>query len=178
MNYHEEIDATVKYKEQYLQGLEHIINKRQQEAEILRDNYIKDVFEKQDTYREDLKKMLGWPLVDYTPDKLPEVVSEKLSQEDGYSIYRMQFEILDNLIMTGLLFKIDGDEKRSLVITQHGGLGTPERISGVYNDGTANYNDMLQRIIKYNVHAFAPQLVLWDEKYKVEQDRKTIDGRL
>ena len=121
--------------------------------------------------------MLGWPLTDDTNYDLPEIVSEKLSEEDGYSVYRMQFEILEGLKMTGLFFKADGAGALPLVIVQHGGLGTPELISGIYGS-TANYNDMLQRVRENGVHVFAPQLLLWSESYDVEFDRKVIDARL
>ena len=177
MIYREEKDITVKYKEEYVNGINFILKKRQQEAEISRDNYIKNIFKNQDKYREDFKKMLGWPLVDYTPDKSPVVISEKLYQEDWYSVFRMQFEIMDGLKMTGLFFRVEGDEKRPLVIVQHGGGGTPERISRVY-ESTSNYNDMLHRVIGHKVHAFAPQLLLWNEEYNVKYDRKEIDAQL
>lgn len=79
--------------------------------------------------------------------------------------------------MTGLFFKVDGEEKKPLVIAQHGGQGTPELISGVYGK-TDIYNDMLQRIRENGVHVFAPQLLLWSDDYNVEFDRKAIDARL
>lgn len=64
-------------------------------------------------------------LVNYVSKKEIICLSEKLSTEDGYSLFRMQFEILEGLKMTGLFFKADGDERKPLVIVQHGGLGTP-----------------------------------------------------
>ena len=120
--------------------------------------------------------MLGWPLVGVDLNKIPVVTAEKLSHEDGYEIYRMQFEILDGLKLTGLFFKAQSE--KPLVIVQHGGLGTPEIISGVYGN-TGNYNDMLQRVIKHGIHAFAPQLLLWNaEEYNVPKDRGVLDARL
>lgn len=59
MIYREEKDVTVKYKEEYVNGINFILKKRQQEAETSRDNYIKNIFKNQDKYREDFKKMLG-----------------------------------------------------------------------------------------------------------------------
>lgn len=75
--------------------------------------------------------MLGWPLVNYHTDELPKVDMEMLSKEDGYEVYRMKIEVLEELYMTGLFFKIDGDDKKPLVLVQHGGEGTPELISGI-----------------------------------------------
>jgi dienelactone hydrolase len=121
--------------------------------------------------------MLGWPLVDHLYDGLPAVKSVKLSDEDGFSIYRMHFEILDGVEMSGLYFEMHTEEKKPLVLVQHGGLGTPELIAGVYGY-TANYNQMLERVIAQGVHAFAPQLLLWDKEYEVPFEREKIDARL
>ncbi len=177
MKYTENKDASKQYKENYLKGIEAVIESRQKIAEAKRYEYIRNIFKTPEKFRGDFRKMLGWPLVHFCGDKLPKVKSELLSSEDGYKIYRMQFEILDGLFMTGLFFMQDGEEKRPLVIVQHGGQGTPELISGIYGD-TANYNDMLQRVRKYGVHVFAPQLLLWNDTYGVDFDRKALDARL
>jgi len=79
--------------------------------------------------------------------------------------------------MAGLFFKQDGRNKKPLVLVQHGGLGTPELISGVYGN-TSNYNDMLQRVRENDVHVFAPQLLIWGDQYKTKFDRRAIDARL
>ena len=179
MKYRENISATNKYKQNYLDGINGLIASRQKELFALRDEYVKDIMKAPERYREDLKRMLGWPLVDYCGSTLPSVKSEKLGVEDGYTIYRMSFEILDGILMTGLYFEMDGQEKKPLVLVQHGGLGTPEVISGFYDGNTTNYNHMLERVIANKVHAFAPQLLLWDKgKYDVEYDRQSIDARL
>ncbi len=177
MMYNEEIDVAKAYKKQYLDGLEYVIKSRQKIAETQRNEYAKDIFSNQQKYRTDLMKMLGWPLIDYQKNDKVNVKSELLSKEDGYEIYRMQFEILEGLFMTGLLFKQDCQDKAPLVIAQHGGLGTPELISGIYG-GTSNYNNMLQRVREKGVHVFAPQLLLWNEIYGDTFDRKNIDGQL
>lgn len=178
MKYREKENDSQKYKEEYVEGFEILIKNLQKKAEIIREDYVRDIFEKPDKYREEFQNMLGWPLCVHNSNEIPEVSFEKLSDEVGYSIYRLQFEILDGLKMTGLFFKMNTDKKIPLVIVQHGGSGTPERISGVYED-TTNYNDMLSRVIKHKVHAFAPQLLLWNkEQYGVEYDRMAIDSRL
>ena len=146
--------------------------------ENVRKEYANDIMLNPEKYREDFKKTLGWPLVDHYDTLPPTVKTEKIAKEDGYTIYRLSFEILDGLEMSGLYFEMD-DEKKPLVLVQHGGLGTPELISAFYDGDTANYNDMLERIIANKVHAFAPQLLLWDkEKFDVSFDRVNIDARL
>lgn len=177
MDYREEKEFTAVYKENYVNGIRELIDRRQKEAEQKRDEYIKDIFEDSDRYRADFAKMLGWPLVNHEDKELPICKVHELAEEEGYSICRMEFEILDGVKMTGLFFKADCEEKRPLVIVQHGGQGTPELISGVYG-GTANYNDMLMRVREHGVHVFAPQLLLWSDEYNVEYDRARIDASL
>ena len=176
--FQEDKETSKKYKQLYLDGLEKLINRRENEYEKERSKYIKDIFKNPKKYREDFKKMLGYPLVGYEKCGLPKVKSEKLSDEKDYSISRMSFEILDGVWISGLLFKRD-DKKRPMVLVQHGGLGTPELISGFYGNDTTNYNHMLERVIQYDVNAFAPQLLIWDgAAYELNFNRQEIDARL
>jgi len=178
MNYREEKPYADSFKQEYLDGIEAVIKEREKYADEQRKNYIKDFFDNQEEKREDLKRMLGWPLYGYEDARPPEVTKEELSKEDGFTIYRMTFEVLKGLKLCGLYFEADTLQKVPLVIVQHGGSGTPELISGVYGY-TSNYNDMLHRVRKHGVHVFAPQLLLWNqEDYKVTYDRKEIDARL
>lgn len=173
----EEKNASRRFKETYLDGIERLIERRNGEYLQKRNEYARDIFENQSQKREDFKKMLGYPLVGYEKNEIPNVKTEKLGEEEDCAVYRMSFEITDNVWMSGLLFKKD-EEKRPMVIVQHGGQGTPELISGLYGD-TGNYNDMLKRVIKYGVNAFAPQLLIWSrEEYELDFDRAVIDARL
>lgn len=176
MKYQEEKEKSRSYKETYLTGLNSLISFREQECHAIRQEYIKDIFKKPESYREDLCKLLGWPLVDYQCDGVAVPKTEKLSDEEGYSLYRMQFEILPHVTMTGLFFKADGG-KQPLVIFQHGGAGTPEFVAGVYGS-SEYYYDVIQKVVAQGAHVFAPQLLLWDNTYSVDYDRKEIDARL
>ena len=178
MDYREDAEKTKDFKQSYLDGLEKLILSRQQELSQKRKEYCKNIFSEQAVYREEFKKMLGWPLVDCCIKGIPSMRVEKLSEEIEYTIYRMHFELFDNLEMTGLFFERKGEGKKPLVLVQHGGLGTPELISGIYGS-TCNYNDMLERVVSRGVHVFAPQLLLWSqEKYGVPHDRRDLDARL
>jgi hypothetical protein len=180
MIYREEDHASEVYKQNYLDGIERLIEKRQKEAEKAREKYIEDIFSDTERYREEFKAMLGWPLTEKRDTTPPEIKFTKLSEEDGYDIFRAEVDILDGLIMTGVFFKLHGDEPRPFVLVKHGGLGTPELIAGMLGDGkTGNYTDMLTRTLKYGVHVFAPQSLLWNtEKFGVPFERKDIDARL
>lgn len=177
MDYKEEKVTTVGSKTQYVDGLNTLLDKKQAQAARVRAAYARNIFRDPEKYRADLRKLLGWPLVDHEASAPPPVVMEKLSEEDGYAIYRMQFEILDDLTMTGLLFKETDSDPKPLVIVQHGGSGTPEHIAGFYGS-TTNYHNMLHRVRQQGVHVFAPQLLLWNEGYNVDYDRKALDARL
>ena len=177
MNYREELTFANSYKQNYLDGINDLIIKKQEENLAIRTEYFKNYFSNQEPYRNDFKKMLGWPLVNYENNLELNVKTEKLSDEGDYTIYRMQFEILKGLYLTGLFFKQNCEEKLPLVILQHGGGGSPETISRVHG-GTSNYNDMLHRVIKYKVHGFAPQLLLWNDGYNVLFNRQLIDTQL
>ncbi len=66
------------------------------------------------------------------------------------------------------------------MISQHGGTGTPEVCSTLFEGETSyNYNDMTRRILEYDVNVFAPQMLLWSvEEYGIEYDREYIDAVL
>lgn len=176
MKYQEEKEGSRSYKENYVAGLNALIAAREQECETARREYRKNIFQTPELYREDLRQLLGWPLVDYQGDGVAVQKNQKLSDEEGYSVYRMQFEILKGVTMTGLFFKADGG-KQPLVIFQHGGAGTPEFAAGVYGS-SEYYYDVIQKVVKEGAHVFAPQLLLWDNTYSVDYDRKEIDARL
>lgn len=177
MNFREDRDRSHSHKQAYLDGIERLIAQRQQRAEGLRGEYSRRIFDEPERYRAEFRKMLGWPLTGCEPAPPPAATVELLSQEAEYSIWRMTFEVIEGMHMSGLLFRMHGDAPRPMVIVQHGGGGTPEFMSGLYGD-TVNYNHMLDHVIRRGVHAFAPQLLLWSADYGVPYDRRAIDARL
>ena len=176
INYRENVQASKVYKEVYVKEIRDIIERREQAAVNVRDNYCRDIFQKQEKYREDFKVMLGWPLTEKKDTSVPSAKIEKLTEEKSCSIYRISVEVMYGFSVTGLLFKKD-DNRRPLVIAQHGGLGTPELVGNLYGD-TGNYNHMIERMLSYEVNVFAPQLLIWDPSYQVEFDRAALDAQL
>ncbi len=177
MEYRENSKATEACREKYLEGFENIINDREEKADAIRKDYAGDIFENQQKYRDDFKKMLGC----YLPSKRTEIVqptSEKLYANESCTLYRMTFETIKGFPMTGLLFLKNDGKKRPMILCQHGGLGTPELIAGIYGS-SGNYNDMAERVLKYDVNVFCPQLLLWSSKdYGVPFNRQAVDARL
>ncbi|MBQ8526654.1 MAG: dienelactone hydrolase family protein [Clostridia bacterium] len=178
MKYTESLETSAQYKQSYADGIDSLIQRLEMQSREKRTEYIADILQNKDRYRQDFVKMLGWPLTERGGEDIPRAVSQRLSQEEGYDIYRLQIEVTDGLMLTGLLFKYTDGVNRPLVVVQHGGSGTPELISGI-NGSTANYNNMLRRVFDRGVNVFAPQLLLWSaEKYKVDYDRQKTDARL
>ena len=177
MKHQETFEATIPTREDYVEGFKRVIRKRQEEIRKERDEYAKKLFTDGDGCREDFKKLLGWPLVGFDGGEMPEPKSELISTEDGYDVYRMHFKVLDGFTVSGILLKLHGDEKRPMVIAQHGGEGTPEVICGLLG-GTENYNDMVQRVMARGTHIFAPQLLLWRNAFGVTYKRGETDAAL
>lgn len=178
MKYGEQYTDAAVYKEDYLSGLERLIREREREAASVRSARAEAILCEPEKYRAQLREMFGFPLCGERPKMPPCAETALLSEEDGYTVYRLRLEIMDGLWMTGLYFRLQGEGKRPLAIVQHGGEGTPELISGVYGF-TSNYNDMLMRVLRQGVHVFAPQLLLWKtERYGVPYDRSLIDAKL
>ena len=165
----------------YLSGLEQLIAREQADSVSSRDRLFANYPANLDNLRQKYLDMLGWPLSGYDPGSFrPSAKFAPIGSDGQAELFRMEAEVLPGLRFGGLLFRLRGDEKRPLAIVQHGGLGTPEFISGLYSGGdTANYNGMARRILRRGVHVFAPQLLLWDmERYHIHYDRTAIDNQL
>ena len=177
MTFTEDKQVTAGFKQDYVDGILRLIDHRQQQGEAIRAQNVSRIFSDPEPYRKRFCEMLGWPLTEPRDATLPAVESEWLAQEDGFDVYRLRFEILPGLKMSGLLYRVIGEGKRPLVLVQHGGHGTPEFIGHLYGDD-GNYNGMLPRVKKHGVHVFAPQLLLWHDDYGVPFDRPAIDTKL
>lgn len=177
MKYSEDIKATDKHRRAYLNSIENLIKKRRSECNEQRLCNVKNIIADPEKARYDFIEMLGWPLTE-TPRVPLSSTKELLSDEETYNIYRVGFETFPDFWFYGLLFEYK-NKKLPLVISQHGGLGTPELCSGLYNGDTSNYNRMTERLFERGVHVFAPQLLIWNaEKYGVEYNRNDIDSKL
>ena len=177
MEYSEDSKSGNEYRKEYLSSINRLICERRRVLLDHRMALSKDIIEKCDEYRNILIDMLGWPLTDKV--HAPLSVREKfIAEENGVRIFRVQFEIFKDFYWYGVLLKNKND-KLPLVIAQHGGLGTPELCSGLLSGGTANYNDMVEKILNRGVHVFAPQMLLWDkDTYGIKYDRLKIDAEL
>ena len=89
VGFREAVDASKKYKEDYVNGINALIEARERDAESNRFKFCKSIFLNQEKYREDFKTMLGWPLTEACPENIPLAKIEKLSDDVNCSIYRI-----------------------------------------------------------------------------------------
>ncbi len=73
MKYREERTDAETTKKAYVEGIDKLIDKLQREAENRRGEKGKDILRNPEKHRAEFRRMLGWPLVDYTPETLPDV---------------------------------------------------------------------------------------------------------
>jgi dienelactone hydrolase len=127
-------------------------------------------------YRAKFRAMLGWPLTLAEYHTAPIVKTSYVGQDDLGRIERVWIEVFPDLALYGLLFLPRGAGRRPLVISQHGGSGTPELTAGFF--GSTNYNDMTRRILRRGAVVFAPQLFRWAAQFGRRPDIVELDRQM
>ena len=182
--YREPPEAGNAFRETMLAEVKALVRSERRKADRRRKQYFKPELssvaayeESAATYREELVKMLGWPLTDHRPTDAPSVSQQRVGTDSLGRISRVLIETLPGVQTYGLFFRPPGKGPFPLVVSQHGGGGTPELCSGFF--GSANYNDMTRRILRRGAAVFAPQLLLWNcESFGPNHEKDVIDRRL
>ncbi len=178
MKYSENKWVGNQYRQEYLDGIHKFIRKRREVTNKERAEFAEAILDNVEEYRKKYCDMLGYPLnIPFDENDIPNVKKIFVAEEDGMKIYRMQIEVIDDLWFYGLLFVREDGKKRPFVIAQHGGTGTAEIASSMFD--SSNYNDMVQRTLKHDINVFAPQLLLWNTiNYGIGYNREYIDSSL
>jgi dienelactone hydrolase len=177
--YLEDLRAGDDFRSAYQNGLDAIIKKKQAESSQKRDKYFKDFPNNIEQYRLDFKKMLGWPLTE-EPSPILDVREKLIFSEENCEATRMWFELFPGLHFYGILFKQKGNRGNNplpLVFAVHGGSSTTELCIGLFGN-TANYNNMVHRLLHQGVNVFTPQLLLWKEIFVPANLRNEYDYKL
>ncbi len=173
--YEEAPEAGQGYREAYLAGIDTLIERRRAEVTKARHAFGETIARDREAARAEFLRMLGWPLTQAPAPILS--VKEIPVFEDGENLVtRVVLEIFEGLPFYGILFRHKTEKPLPLVISQHGGGGTPELCSSFFH--SANYNDMTLRIYGKGVNVFAPQLLLWREEFGPENRRQELDNSL
>ncbi|MDI4647777.1 alpha/beta hydrolase family protein [Cohnella hashimotonis] len=185
--YQEEEDAGNSYRQRQHDELEDLIlGLRRQSREKRRAYFSPDFTDigsyarSIERYRQDFAGMLGMPLSAQEPVSAEtETAAEYIpvAEDELGEIFRVILPVREGLNTYGLFFRPSGEGPFPLVISQHGGQGTPELTAGFF--GSDNYNDMTRRILRRGAAVFAPQLLLWEaERFGPKHDRRKMDIQL
>ena len=151
----------LRQRKEYADGIERLINRRAMEmAESRRVRILKGDKEK---LRLEFINMLGWPLNIKDKKEYGKIraCTEKLSDFRGMKCTRYQLEVMPDLWFYGILYEpLLQNAGKGFVIASHGGSGSAEVVGGFLMD-SANYNYMVERIVRHGVTVFAPQLLMW-----------------
>lgn len=172
------------YRKHYKDGIDAYIRRLTTESGRVRENAMPttDFAQRLEQHRTRYAAMLGLDRI--CSDGAPEPSMTRVGEDEDAVIYRTTVYITPEIPQYGLLFVPHGITCAPLVITQHGGGGTPELCSDM--NGKNNYNHMVRRIICRGAVAFAPQLLLWNFKddiptapiHDIPYHRQTIDKDL
>ena len=151
MHFREDPHYTESHKTRYISELDALISAREDELKNTRNALCADILKNGETHRRAYLDMLGWPLNAGLPRTTPEAeIVEELGDEGEYTLLRMKIQVMEGLWLNGLYFRLNTEDRRPLVIAQHGGAGTPELIAGFYYEGSdVNYNGMVSRLMPH-----------------------------
>lgn len=187
--YTEDKEVSKAYRAGYLKSVSDYLARAREDALSRRGKFISPelVLADREGFRAKFREMLGIPLSDidnirHEPVKL--VSDEHVADYDKWEIRRLRLDVFDGFTMYGVLFLPDDLKdgsssvgKHPFVISQHGGLGTPESCSDFF--GNNNYNHLTRRLLERGAVVFAPQLLLWDKAaFGDEYDRGKLDSDL
>ena len=176
--YSEPIERDTRYRQEYVDSMNRWLEACRQETTAARAAFMTPEAYAADPegYRQKLIELLGFPLNGPVP--MPECTAEFVAEDGNVNIYRMQFTFFGILKCYGMYFKQKNVQKAPLVVSIHGGEGTPELCSSLHND-SSNYNHPTRRVTDRGYNVFAPQLLLWKvSKYGNPFDRGMTNGRL
>lgn len=165
----EDIRISHAYRSAYEEGIRNVIQNRRMEADEARKAYAssQNIAAHPERYREELRQMLGWPLTESVRKPAKMIVCEEKYPEPGILMQRIQVEVLPGLPFYGLLLiPQEHKDRMPLVISQHGGWGTPEQTADIHKPN--NYKGMSMRLARKGCVVFAPQLLLWLEAEEME----------
>ena len=180
--FHEKVRVGVPHRRAILAELERYIATQRKVSDQRRAAFFNPRLDSLDHYRHDTDRlrasfleMLGTPLSP-EPATLSSLKTkvERVGCDEFCIIDRLHVQTLPGLNTYGMLFRPHGVKRPPLVIAQHGGQGTPELIAGM-TGSSANYNDMVYRLLKHKVAVFAPQLLIW--RYEKPNQRGPVFNR-
>ena len=182
--YAEPADSANKHRVQMLAEVRALVRNEQAKSDRKRREFFRPDMSSVEAYaasiaayRRQFREMLGWPLAGDAPSGRAKATVKPVAEDSLGRISRVWIDTLPGVRTYGLFFQPNRAGRAPLVIAQHGGAGTPELAAGFF--GSANYNDMVRRVLRRGAAVFAPQLLLWDaSRFGAPHGREAIDRRL
>ena len=169
--YDGDITAGNRCRQDYVNSINKFIEKMYSESSEKRDGIKDDIVKNQGEYRKKFLEMIGSPVSMY-PDNIPDAKYEFVGEDDFSKLYNLQIEVMPDFWFYGIfMVPHNVQEKRPVVIAQHGGGSTPEICSEFF--GESNYNYFTKRALEKGMVVFVPQLLLW--KFDVETGEKKLN---
>jgi dienelactone hydrolase len=164
MNYTEDKNTGAPYRAEYYKTLREMLSTRRAECDKVRYKHFLEMKDKPEEYRREFCEMLGWPLTEYD-GKMPLAEEIAIFSDDERELSRLVFTLPIGVKFHGILMKHKDGARRPLAIVQHGGAGIADRLIGLFDGKTSNYNDIAERVFSRGINIFLPQLLLWSEEY-------------
>ena len=120
------------FRREYARSVSTLVERKKADAQRERDQYASKIARDREGCREDLKAILGWPLT-VAERGAPFARKTEIFSDAAMRIFRVQLEVFADFWFYGLLFEHTDKGKLPLVISQHGGLGTPELCSSFFS---------------------------------------------
>lgn len=185
MNLHQDDYSGYKIREAYRDGLEALLAQRQKASHANRDAFFQPDYSSPEAYatslepyRQKVRDLLGWPLNDPSAATEPKLLKEEFYAEDDLGkIYRLQVEVLPGLPLYAMLFLPKSEGPHELVISQHGGGGSPELVAD-FLPWESNYGHLTTRLRKRGYAVLSPQLFLWGPLVGPVIERRPLDLKL
>ncbi len=185
MNLHTDDYSGYKIREAYRDGLEAMLAQRREASHAKRDAFFQPDYSSPEAYaaslppyRQKVRELLGWPLNDPSATTEPKLLKEEFYAEDDLSkIYRLQVEVMPGLPMYAMLFLPKSEGPHELVISQHGGGGSPELVAD-FLPWESNYGHLTTRLRQRGYAVLSPQLFLWGPLVGPQLERRPLDDKL
>lgn len=182
--YEEAPEAADGYRSAYVRGISAYILDQQALYKRKREAFMtpKALQADPEYFRKLYLEMIGLDALPAHQTAKPEITF--VGNDDICSIYRLvAYPVAQVPFYAMLLIPHEAKMPMPLVITQHGGGGTPELCCDM--NGKNNYSHMVQRVLERGAAALAPQLLLWAQTeletaraHPVAYDRGRMDWEL
>lgn len=157
-------------RKEYLDSINRFIEHRYSQSYEVRSDFMENIVEQQEDYRERYLEMIGQPVHPY-PGQIPSAEMRHMGKDDFCDVYQLQIEVMPDFKFFGIFMVPFHAQKAPLVIAQHGGGSLPEICSDFL--GESNYSFFTKRALERGMAVFAPQLLLW--KFDADNGEKKVD---